>query len=316
VTDANVVLGRIPSSTRLGGALDLDRAAARDVIATLAEDRGLSVEETAQGIVDMVTQDVYSALRVVSVEKGYDPREFGLVAFGGAGPLHADAVGSRIQASPVVIPPAPGVMSAFGFLTSDVRKEFAEAYVRNSEEVDGAELHERLLALRQEAAGWLTDEEVASDSRAYDYYLECRYYRQDIQITVPVVPDELTDDDGLASIRSRFENRYENQYGFTLDSPLEFVNLRVVGHGSVQGVTLSESSPTGTDIKSARLGYEDVYFGEKYYETPVYRRRDLYPGNELDGPAVVIEDDATTVVQPDSVATVNRYGCLEIRGGA
>jgi N-methylhydantoinase A len=313
VTDANVVLGRIPQSVKLGGTLDLDRDAAEDVIGTLADQRDMSIEDAAQGIIDMVNQNIHSALRVVSVEKGYDPREFGLVAFGGAGPMHANALGKLIQSSPVIIPPGPGVMSAFGFLTSDVQNEFTETYIETEEDVDGQDVYERIQELKDDAADWLASEGIDEADREYDYSLDCRYYRQDIQMTIPLDMDELVSD-GLTSIREQFETMHENQYDFRLDAPLEIASLRVIGRGTVEGVRLSEQPLDDDDPSSARIDYEDVFFDETWHETPIYQRRDLTPGDEIAGPAIVVEDDATTVIQPDNSARVNEYACLEIRG--
>jgi len=144
VTDANVVLGRIPSNVQLGGQMDLDRDAARNAIQTVADERGSTVEEAAQAILNIVNENMYSALRVVSVERGYDPRDFGLVAFGGAGPMHANALADVMDAYPLIVPPGPGVMSAFGFLTSDVQNEFSETYLKTDQDVEGRQCTTRI----------------------------------------------------------------------------------------------------------------------------------------------------------------------------
>ncbi len=312
VTDANVVLGRIPSSVALGGKMELDHEAAREVVGTLAEERGSTVEAAAQAVLDMVTENMHGALRVVSVERGYDPRDFGLVAFGGAGPMHANALVDLMDAYPLIIPPGPGVMSAFGFLTSDVQNEFSETYLETDLDVGGGDVHERLMGLRDEATGWLASEGVDPDDHAFEYYADCRYFRQDIQLSIPVDVDRLRGETGLDEIKGDFEARHEQQFGFSLDAPLEIANLRVVGKGQVQGVTIEAEEPQGPDASHARVDSDEVYFDGAYHETPVYDRGELDPGNELSGPAIVIEDDSTVVVQPDHTAVVDRYANIEI----
>jgi N-methylhydantoinase A len=315
VTDANVVLGRIPSQVQLGGKMDLDRDAARDAIATIAEERGTSVEEAAQAILDIVNENMHGALRVVSVEQGYDPRDFGLVAFGGAGPMHANALADVMDTYPLVIPPGPGVMSAFGFLTSDVQNEFSETYLETDLDVDGDDVHEELLTLREDAATWLDSEGVDESDHAFEYYADCRYYRQDIQMSIPVDINALRTETGLAEIKDDFEARHDQRFGFSLDAPLEIANLRVIGKGVIEGVTIEEYDLGGTDPSAARVGTDEVYFDGAYRETPVYDRTELRPGNEIAGPAIVVEDDSTVVVQPDHTATIDRYANIEINRG-
>ena len=315
VTDANVVLGRIPESVQLGGRMALDREAAHEAVATIAEERDTSVEEAAQAILDIVNENMHSALRVVSVERGYDPREFGLVAFGGAGPMHANALADVMGAYPLVVPPGPGVMSAFGFLTSDIQNEFAETYLETEEDVDGGDIHDELRALEAEASEWLTSEGVPEEDHAFDYFADCRYFRQDIQMSIPVTVENLRGESGLAEIKDDFEARHDRQFGFSLDAPLEIANLRVVGKGTLQGVTIEEHALTGADPSDAELGTSEVYFDDEYRETTIYDRGELRPGNELVGPAIVTDDDSTVVLQPDHVATIDRYANIEITRG-
>lgn len=315
VTDANVVLGRIPPSVQLGGRMELDRAAARDAVATIAEQRETTVEEAAQAILDIVNENMHGALRVVSVERGYDPREFGLVAFGGAGPMHANALAAVMDAYPLIVPPGPGVMSAFGFLTSDVRNEFSETYLETDEDVDGEDVYEKLRALEAEASSWLHDEGVDDADQSFEYVADCRYFRQDIQMSIPVDVDSLRGEAGLAEIKDDFEARHDRQFGFSLDAPLEIATLRVIGNGSIEGVTIEEHELGDSDPAEAVLGSNEVYFDGVTHETRIYDRAELRPGNELEGPAIVTDDDSTVVIQPDHDASVDRYGNIEINRG-
>ncbi|WP_345779798.1 hydantoinase/oxoprolinase family protein [Halosolutus halophilus] len=315
VTDANVVLGRIPPTVQLGGRMELDREAAHDAVAMIADERDTTVEEAAQAILDIVNENMHGALRVVSVERGYDPREFGLVAFGGAGPMHANALADVMDAYPMIIPPGPGVMSAFGFLTSDIQNEFSETYLETEEDVDGTDVYEELQALEEEASEWLVSEGVDETAHAFDYFAECRYFRQDIQMSIPVTIENLRGETGLTEIKDDFEARHERQFGFSLDAPLEIANLRVIGKGTLQGVTIEEQELAGSDPSGATLDTNEVYFGGDHYETPVYDRTELRPGNVITGPAIVTDDDSTVVVQPDHTATIDRYANIEINRG-
>lgn len=315
VTDANVVLGRIPEMVRLGGRMDLDREAAREAIATVAEDRGTSIEEAAQAIIDIVNENMHGALRVVSVERGYDPREFGLVAFGGAGPMHANGLVEVIGAYPLIVPPGPGVMSAFGFLTSDVQNEFSETYLETDEDVTGPDVHEELLSLSEDAAAWLDSEGVEGGDQRFEYFAECRYFRQDIQMSIPVDVNKLVGETGLAEIKDDFISRHERRFGFSLDAPLEIANLRVLGKGTIEGVTIEESALSGADPGAALLGSEEVYFDGSWRETPVYDRTELQPGNTIEGPSIVVDADSTVVIQPAHVARIDRFANIEINRG-
>ncbi|MFB1064306.1 hydantoinase/oxoprolinase family protein [Natrinema sp. H-ect4] len=312
VTDANVVLGRIPSNVQLGGRMDLDRDAARNAIQTVADERGSTVEEAAQAILDIVNENMYSALRVVSVERGYDPRDFGLVAFGGAGPMHANALADVMDAYPLIVPPGPGVMSAFGFLTSDVQNEFSETYLKTDQDVEGEAVYDAYQELNDEATDWLASEGVAEENHAFEYYADCRYYRQDVQMSIPIDVSTLRTEDGIAAIKDDFEARHEQRFGFSLDAPLEIANLRVIGKGTMQGVTLEASELGDEDASDARVGTQDVFFDDASHDTPIYDRERMRPGNVIDGPAIVTDDDSTVVVQPDHAATVDRYANLEI----
>lgn len=314
VTDANVVLGRIPPIVQLGGKMNLDRAAARTAIETIADERGSSIEAAAQAIIDIVNENMHGALRVVSVERGYDPRDFGLVAFGGAGPMHANALSSVMDAYPLIIPPGPGVMSAFGFLTSDVQNEFSETYLETDLDVDGDDVHAELMALRDEATDWLHSEGINQSNHSFEYYADCRYFRQDIQMSIPVDIDNLRGM-GMDEIKEDFEARHDKRFGFSLDAPLEMATLRVIGKGTLKGVTIEEHDVADTDSRPAEVGTNEVYFNGDDHETPIYDRTDLQAGSEIVGPAIVIDDDATVVIQPDHIAVIDRYANIEINRG-
>jgi N-methylhydantoinase A len=313
VTDANVVLHHIPPGLQLGGTLRLDEEAARRAVQKIADPLGLNVEEAAEAILDIVNENMHAALRVVSVERGHDPREFGLVAFGGAGPMHANALGSLIRSKLVVLPPTPGVMSAFGFLSSDIQNEFPETYLKIAEETPASEMRERVEALIAEADKWLAGEGVEEEKRQFDLYADCRYYLQNIQIPCRFELEELRDGDSTF-VRGRFEEAHRQRYNFELpDSPLEIATVRVVGRGTIRGVSLVESEDgAGEDASGAVLRNEKVFFGGEWMEAPIYERAMLRPGNAVPGPAIVAQDDTTTVIEPGYQGSVDRYGNILI----
>jgi N-methylhydantoinase A len=313
VTDANVVLHRIPPGVALGGTLEMDEEAARKAVGTIAEQLGMGVEEAAEAILEIVNENMHAALRVVSVERGHDPRNFGLVAFGGAGPMHANALGRLIRSRSVIVPPTPGVMSAFGFLTSDIQNEFPETYLRVAEDTPASELKETIEGLIAQADRWLEGEGVAEDDKRFDLYADCRYYLQNIQIPCAFDLEELREGDS-AFLRGRFEEAHRQRYNFDLpDSPLEIATVRVVGRGTIKGVSLLESEDgAGEDSSGAITRHEKVFFDGEWIETPIYDRAKLGSGNMIAGPAVIVQDDTTTVIEPGYAGAVDRFGNILI----
>jgi N-methylhydantoinase A len=313
VTDANVVLHRIPPGVALGGTLEMDEEAAREAVGTITEQLGMSVEEAAEAILAVVNENMHAALRVVSVERGHDPREFGLVAFGGAGPMHANALGRLIRSRSVIVPPTPGVMSAFGFLSSDIQNEFPETYLRTAEETPASELKTTIEGLIAEADEWLDGEGVGEEDKRFDLYADCRYHLQNIQIPCRFELEELTGEDS-AFLRGRFEEAHRQRYNFELpDSPLEIATVRVVGRGTIKGVSLVESEDGASqDASGPILREEQVYFGGEWVETPVHDRGGLRPGDKVEGPAIVVQDDTTTVIEPGYRGAVDRFGNILI----
>jgi N-methylhydantoinase A len=313
VTDANVVLHRIPPGVALGGTMEMDEEAARKAVETVAGPLGMGVEEAAEAILEIVNENMHAALRVVSVERGHDPRNFGLVGFGGAGPMHANALGRLIRSRSVIIPPTPGVMSAFGFLSSDIQSEFPETYLRIAEDTPASELKSRVEDLMAQAGEWLDGEGVEETDKRFDLYADCRYYLQNIQIPCRFELDDLKGEDSTF-LRGQFEEAHRQRYNFELsDSPLEIATIRVIGRGTIKGVTLAESANgAGKDASGAVLREERVFFGGEWMETPVYDRGGLRPGNVVPGPAIVAQDDTTTVIEPGYAGTVDRFGNIMI----
>jgi N-methylhydantoinase A len=311
VTDANVVLGRIPALSRLGGSLALDVDAAHRAVEKVGRGLGIETVAAAQAIIDIANENMHAALRVVSVERGYDPRDFGLVAFGGAGPVHANALVKLIGAKPLIIPSAPGVLSAYGFIAADVQNEFAQTYLRTTEAVSAAELRDVVDALVSEARDWLTSEDVASADQRFELYADCRYYRQDIQIPCALASEALNNG-YAAALRADFEDEHRRRYGFDLDSPIEIATLRVVGRGVTPDLPRAPGRAGETSLQDALDRHEPVVFAGESRSTPIYDRDQLRKGHVIAGPAIVVQDDSTVVIEPGYAGAVDEYANIII----
>ena len=304
VTDANVVLGHLPPRL-LGGEMELDVEAARASVQTIADAMGLgSVEEAAEGILAIVNENMAGALRLVSVQRGHDPREFALVAYGGAGPLHANAVAEIMGSFPVLVPPAPGLLCAIGDLVADFRDEFAQTYIRVLGDADAAEVGAILDGLGARALEWLTGEGIPEDARTITYTADMRYHRQGYEIPVTIDPDEARA--GLDGLEERFNALHEQLYGFRMPgTACEIVNLRAIGSGAVPKPELPVGEAGDADASGAVAEEHEIVFKGERLPTKIYDRAKLAPGNRFDGPAIVTEFDSTTVVLPGYAAEVD-----------
>ena len=311
VTDANVVLGHLPPQL-LGGEMRLDEAAARAAVETVGRSLGLDVYRAAQGIIDIVNENMHGALRLVSVQRGYDPRDFALVAFGGAGPLHANAVASLIGTFPVIIPPAPGVLCATGDVCSDYREEFARTVLRTLEQLPVTEVEQLLQELGDEAAGWLEREGIPRSQQDIFYNADMRYFRQGYELSIAMTIEDLHAH-GTGILADRFHALHEQLYRFRLDVACEIVNLRAVALGKGARLSLSAAAIDGPDAAHAQTDEQRTYFDDDFLPTPIYDRAKLKPGNRITGPAIVTEMDSTTVVLPHFTAALDRYANILIR---
>jgi N-methylhydantoinase A len=263
-----------------------------------------SAEEAAEGIVKIVNENMAGALRVVSVQRGHDPREFALVAYGGAGPLHANAMARLMGSFPVIVPPAPGLLCAIGDLVADFRDEFAQTYIRVLSAADGSEVAAILETLGARAAEWLEEEGIAPEARGVSYVADMRYHRQGYEIPVAIDPAEARN--GLDELAERFNGLHEQLYGFRMPgTESEIVNLRAIGFGSVPKPELPTGDP-GSDCASvARVDEHDIVVEGERIAATIYDRAKLKPGMTFTGPAIVTEFDSTTLVLPGYEAGVD-----------
>ena len=314
VTDANVVVGHLPPSL-VGGEMTLDEEAARAAVQRIGDALGLDVQQAAQGILDIVNENMAGALRLVSVQRGYDPRDFALVAFGGAGPMHANSVAALMGSFPVLVPPGPGLLCAAGDLVADFREEFSKTLIRTVDQVTGEELVTMLEELSREASDWLGREGIAGDRQELSHNIDLRYYRQGYEIPVSVDLAELAEK-GTDLLVESFNSLHEQYYGYRMPAECEIVNVRAVGVGRVAEPRIPEAEElAGPDASGAVVDEHKVYFEGEWLPTKIYDRAKLEPGNRLDGPAVVTEFDSTTVVLPGYRAAIDRFSNILINPG-
>ena len=298
VSDANLVLGRLSPRGLLGGGMALREDAARVSLAASAARLDMSIERTAHGILGIVVANMVRAIRTISVERGHDPRDFVLLPFGGAGPLHAADVARALGISRMLVPPAPGILCARGLVVSDLRESFVISRVTALSQAAMAEIEGNLNQLAQQAKAWFDQVEIAADAREATYSLDMRYTGQNYELQV-----ELDDAQALrpelSLLREEFFAAHERTYGYHNPAdPAEVVNLRVTAIGRLKGP--GESAGQAVTAPSAEAVPEHrrpVWFdGETALDTPVYDRDKLVPRQELDGPAVIEQLDATTLL--------------------
>lgn len=313
VTDANVVLGYLPPALA-GGEITLDVTAARAAVGKVASAMGLaSPEAAAAGIVDIVNENMLGGLRLVSVQQGFDPRDFALVAFGGAGPLHANALGRLTGAWPVIVPPSPGVLCALGDATTSLRDVAARTVLRRFADLPGCDLAAILRELGDEAGGRLAGQGLDHADQRVSYQLDVRYQGQGFEIPVDLDPDWLAEPgSALEKLAARFDAEHSRLFSFLLPVDHELVNARATVTGprpSVAAVTLPEGD--GDPVR-ALVDTHPVHLSGTQLQAKVYDRVRLRAGDVVEGPAIITEMDSTTLVLPGHAATMHPSGSLLI----
>jgi N-methylhydantoinase A len=311
VSDANVVLGYLPP-VLLGGDMTLDVDAARAAVAKVGDQLGLTPEDAAKGIIDIANEVMLGALRVITVQRGLDPREFGIVAFGGAGPLHANAMAELLGCYPVLVPTNPGVLCALGFLEADFRNEFVQTYIRSTVGLDPAEVWSRFAELEAKAEAWLKEQEVTDADASISFALDLRYEQQGFEVAVPVSAADVRAKGDLAGTLADFHDIHERLYGVRFHVPVELVALRVVARGATPPVDEAHLETAGGDVQAAILETRPAYFDGAWHDTPHYDRNKLGVGARVDGPAIIRQYDTTTVLLPGHYAEIDKHGNILI----
>ena len=312
VCDANVVLGYLPSDVQLGGDMQINRDASVAAVQSVADAMGVDLMAAAEGIIKIVNESMFGALRLVSVEQGYDPRDFALVGFGGAGPLHANALGILTEAWPVIVPPGPGVLCAYGDATTRVQDEAARTYITMASDLTADKLADDLLTLKARASESLIEDGIDEDRLEVTYQADLRYAGQAFQITVEFTEAELREK-GVAVLTDQFDGEHEQLFTFKLGDGHEILMIRAVVGASVT-LKADISIPKGSgDVSSALIHQSRFFYEGDWHEAGIYDRGRLGADDVVAGPAIVSEMDSTTVVLPGHSATVDAVGNLLIQ---
>jgi len=313
VCDDNVVLGYLPSDVKLGGAMNINRDAAVTAVQTLADAMDIDLMTAAEGIIKIVNESMLGALRLVSVEQGYDPRDFALVGFGGAGPLHANSLGILSGSWPVIVPPGPGVLCAYGDATTRIQDEASQTYVARTDELETAELIGQLETLRARASESFEADGIPADQQEVSYQADLRYSGQAFQLSLGVTTDELNSK-GLAVLTDEFDRQHEQLFTFAHGKDHEIVMIRaIVKATSSLTADLKEVSDKKIKLEDAKIHDTRFYYEKEWHEAVIYDRGMLGVGTVVTGPAIVVEMDSTTLVLPGHAATVDEVGNLLIK---
>ncbi|MBI1994699.1 MAG: hydantoinase/oxoprolinase family protein, partial [Deltaproteobacteria bacterium] len=316
ITDANLVLGVLSPDKFLGGKMKLNKAKAEMLLEEkIARPLGLNLLEAADGILKIINVKMEEAIKAVSSQRGYDIRDFTLVAFGGGGPMHAGKIALDLGIPSLLIPFAPGVTSALGLLMSDVKHDYVRSKLVALKEIDLEEVNRLFAQLIEQAQADLRAEGFNDNEMALQASLDLRYAGQGYELTVssPMPPLKPTD---LDLMRRRFDSQHEQAHGHKAESePVELVSLRLVSTGLVPQAKLSPVKSTGKKLEAAKTGERKIFFGKEHgtLNCRIYSRSLLEPAHKIAGPAVIEQMDTTTVIHPEQEAVVDSYGNMIVK---
>jgi N-methylhydantoinase A len=318
VTDANVVLGTLHPTHLLAGRMPIQRDLAVAAIDRLAARLGMDRMATAQGVISVVTANMARAIRVISVQRGHDPRDYTLMAFGGAGPLHAARLARELDIARVLVPRSPGILCAMGLLLTDLRADFAATRLTPLAPAALAVMHDAFAGLRAQAAAWFAQEHIEASAQRLTCTVDMRYAGQNYELPV-ALPEGALDATTLAVLAEGFAAAHHRMYGFVAEAEaVQLVTFRIEATGVVRKAELRPRELAGADASAALHGSRGVWLPEAggSVQVPIYAREKLLPGNRLPGPAIIDQMDSTTVVLPGQVARVDAYDNLILEDAA
>ncbi len=310
VTDANVVLGYLPENL-LGGTFKLDRAGAKAAVQTIADALGIDLMAAARGIIDIVNENMFGALRMISVQQGYDPRDFALMGFGGAGPLHVNAVAKLMGSWPAISPVSPGVLCALGDATTRMRTETARSWSRLAQDTKPEDLVAVLAEMAEQVTGELLSDGVPADEITTAFEVDVRYAGQAFEVPLTISADLLAAE-GIAGILGRFDEEHKRLFTFNMDTPHEIVNLRAVALGRALDLPSPPIEKGNGYPAAAKLRDHTLWMDGREQAAVIYDRAKLKAGDIIPGPAIVCEMDSTTLIESDCVGTVDHVGNILI----
>jgi N-methylhydantoinase A len=312
VTDANIVLQTLNPHSILGGRMAVRQDLARDALQRIADQLGMDLMSTAQGVISVVTANMARAIRLISVQRGHDPRDYALMAFGGAGPLHAARLARELGMERIVVPRYPGIACALGLILTDLRTDFAHTRIQPLDEAALPALRDIFAGLQARADAWFDEEGIPADKRQRRRTVDARYAGQNYELPIALPDGELTADT-LDLIARQFAREHQRMYGFVAEGEvIQLVTYRIEAAGIVEKAEFQPQAEAGPDASAALIGRRDVWLPERggFVPTSVYDRDRLAAGNRISGPAIVEQMDATTVVLPGQVAVADPYGNL------
>lgn len=316
VTDANVVLQTLNPRYLLGGRMQVDQAKSKAAVAALASQLGLDVMETAQGIISVVTANMAKAIRVISVQRGHDPRDYVLVSFGGAGPLHSSRLARELDMPRILVPRNPGILCALGLLLTDLMTNYSQTRIMPVEAASLAAMADVFAGLDERATQWFANEGIPPDMRRTRKTVDMRYVGQNYELPIPY-PDGPAGPQSLKQLRTAFEAAHQQMYGYIApEEPMQAVTFRLEAKGLVKPADMRAHPETRLPLDDAIMTKRDVWLAEtkSFTSCPVYDREKLGPGHRIQGPAIVEQMDATTVVLPGQTAIVDPHLNIIIEG--
>ncbi|MFL2482298.1 MAG: hydantoinase/oxoprolinase family protein [Gammaproteobacteria bacterium] len=311
VCDANVVLGYLPSDVKLGGDMIIDRESSVKVVQELADAMGIDLMAAAEGIIKIVNESMLGALRLVSVEQGYDPRDFALVGFGGAGPLHANSLGILTGSWPVIIPPGPGVLCAYGDATTKVRDEASQTYVKKVEDIKLEDFITELEALKTRASVSFEKDGIDSTRQVVKYQADIRYTGQAFQLSLGISIDDLKKN-SLSILTDEFDRQHEQLFTFAHGKDHEIVMLRAVVEAQNEEMADLDINTSNSSVDDAKIQDSQFYYEGKWHDAALFERNKIGVNSTIPGPSIIQEMDSTTVILPGHSATVDKIGNLLI----
>ena len=309
VTDANIVLQTLNPTYLLGGRMKVRSDLARAAIDRLAATLGMNALATAEGIIAVVTANMARAIRVISVQRGHDPRDYTLVAFGGAGPLHAARLAAELEIRHVLVPRNPGILCAMGLLMADLRGDFAVTRLMALSSAKLGEVEAIIADLRQRCEAWFAQRGIDANARRLTMSVDMRYAGQNYELSVPLPPGAVTRE-SIDELAAGFSATHERLYGFVAeDEPMQLVTFRAEATGIVPKADIRAADHGGLDPRAAEFGRRDAWLSELggFVSCPLYDREKLLPGNRIEGPAIIEQMDATTLIVPGAIANVDPY---------
>jgi N-methylhydantoinase A len=310
VTDANVVLGYLPEDL-LGGAFKLDRKGAETAVQTIADKLGIGLMEAARGIIDIVNENMFGALRMISVQQGYDPRSFALMGFGGAGPLHVNAVARLMGSYPAVSPVSPGVLCALGDATTRMRTETARSLSKRLSATSLGEVQSLLAEMEAQVRAELAADGVPATDVETSFEIDVRYSGQAFEVPMTVTAAELISG-GLAALTQRFDEEHRRLFTFNMDTEHELVNLRATAMGGVVELPARELPKGDGDPSQAKIRDHTLWMDGAAQPAVIYDRTRLDAADIIQGPAIVVEMDSTTLIETRHQGLVDVHGNILI----